>query len=129
VSIAQATPEKPHTTAQPIVCDEIGSLNPVAWRGTTKSLGDDYAAILRLHDNRFLNVREHCGQIEIFGRDRVGVLRLPSGRRVLIRTKLPGLVLVEWLAYLGEFPDIQASFCTNSTSSHGATYAWTLSNR
>ena len=107
MSIAQATPEKPHTTAQPIVCDEIGSLNPVAWQGTTKSLGDDYAAVLRLHDNRFLNVREHRGRIEILGRDRVGVLRLPSGRRVLIRTKLPGVVLVDWLAYLGEFPDIQ----------------------
>lgn len=105
--MAQVTSETLRTTAQPIVCDETGSLNPVAWRGTAKDLREDYAAILRLHENRFLDVREHCGQIEIFGRDRVGVLRLPSGRRVLIRTKVPGVVLVDWLAYLGEFPDIQ----------------------
>lgn len=105
--MAQITSETLRTTAQPIVCDETGSLNPVAWRGTAKDLREDYAAILRLHESRFLDVREHCGQIEILGRDRVGILRLPSGRRVLIRTKVPGLVLVEWLAYLGEFPDIQ----------------------
>ncbi len=55
----------------------------------------------------FSGVQEHCGQVEIRGRDRVGVVRLPSGRRILIRTKVPGLVLLDWLVYLGEFPDIQ----------------------
>lgn len=93
--------------AEPILCNEEGSLAPVAWRGSVESLGEDYAAIQRHHEERILNVQEHRGQVEIRGRDRVGVVRLPSGRRILIRTKVPGLVLLDWLVYLGEFPDIQ----------------------
>jgi 5-methylcytosine-specific restriction endonuclease McrBC regulatory subunit McrC len=94
-------------TAKPIICDEEGSLDPARWRGSVDSLGEDYAAVQRYHENRILHVQEHRGQVEIRGRDRVGVVRLPSGRRILIRTKVPGLVLLEWLVYLGEFPDIQ----------------------
>lgn len=94
-------------TAKLIICDEQGSLDPVAWRGSIESLSEDYAAVRRHHENRILHVQEHRGQVEIRGRDRVGVLRLPSGRRILIRTKVPGLVLLDWLVYLGEFPDIQ----------------------
>lgn len=93
--------------AEPILCDEEGSLDPVAWRGSVENLGEDYAAVRRHHEERILNVQEHRGQVEIRGRDRVGVVRLPSGRRILIRTKVPGLVLLDWLVYLGEFPDIQ----------------------
>ena len=94
-------------TANPIICDEEGSLDPVAWRGSIENLGQDYATLRRHHENRVLRVQERRGQVEIRGRDRVGVIRLPSGRQVLIRTKVPGLVLLDWLVYLGEFPDLQ----------------------
>lgn len=90
-----------------IVCDEEGSLNPICWRGSIESLGEDYASILRCHEDRIVRVCERRGQVEIRGRDRVGVIRLPSGRRILIRTKVPGLVLLEWLVFLGQFPAIQ----------------------
>lgn len=90
-----------------IVCDEEGSLDPVSWTGSVASLGDDYRAVLRYQEERVLKVEERRGQISVRGRDRVGFIRLPSGRRILIRTKVPGLVLLEWLVYLGEFPEIQ----------------------
>jgi hypothetical protein len=32
---------------------------------------------------------------------------LPSGRRLVIRSKIPSLTLLEWLAYLGEFPPLR----------------------
>jgi len=107
--MVQVAAETSGEIAKPIICDEKGSLDPVAWRGSVESLGEDYAVILRHHEDRILHVQEHRGQVEIRGRDRVGVVRLPSGRRILIRTKVPGLVLLDWLVYLGEFPDIQ--FC------------------
>ena len=105
---------------KPIVCDEEGSLGPVVWRGSVESLGEDYAALRRHHEERILQIQEHRGQVEIRGRDRVGVVRLPSGQRILIRTKVPGLVLLDWLVYLGEFPDIrfweQDGYVTQSES-------------
>jgi 5-methylcytosine-specific restriction endonuclease McrBC regulatory subunit McrC len=105
--MVQVAVETLRGTEKPIICDERGSLDPVAWRGSTESLGEDYSALLRYHEERILQVQEHRGQVEIRGRDRVGVVRLPSGRRILIRTKIPGLVLLDWLVYLGEFPNIQ----------------------
>lgn len=94
-------------STNPIICDEEGSHDPVPWYGSIESLGEDYAAIRRHHEDRILHVQEHHGQVEIRGRERVGVVRLPSGRRILIRTKVPGLVLLDWLVYLGEFPKLQ----------------------
>ena len=38
--------------------------------------------------------------------DRVGLVVLPSGRRLAIRSKIESLVLLDWLAYLGEFPPL-----------------------
>lgn len=90
-----------------IICDEEGTLDPVSWRGTTKTLGADYNEILKHCDNGLLYVNEQAGVIEIRGRDRVGTLYLPSGRKVYIRTKVPGLVLIQWLTYLGEFPELR----------------------
>jgi 5-methylcytosine-specific restriction endonuclease McrBC regulatory subunit McrC len=43
----------------------------------------------------------------IKGKHRTGIVLLPSGRRIVLRTKLPGIVLLDWLVYLGEFPDFQ----------------------
>ena len=90
-----------------IVCDEEGSLDPVSWSGSIESLGDDYLTVLRYQEERVLKVDEHRGRITIRGRDRVGFVRLPSGRRILIRTKVPGLALLDWLVYLEEFPEVR----------------------
>ena len=46
--------------------------------------------------------------VTIRGATRVGLVVLPSGRRVVIRSKIPSLKLIEWLAYLGEFPRLTA---------------------
>lgn len=90
-----------------IYCDEEGAVAPACWQGSIENIGSDYSAILGHHKNGLLRVVEHRGTIVIRGRDRVGVIRLPSGRRLVVRTKVPGLALVDWLVYLGEFPALQ----------------------
>ena len=40
------------------------------------------------------------------GVDRVGLVVLPSGRRLVIRSKIDSLRLLDWLAYLGKFPPL-----------------------
>ena len=46
--------------------------------------------------------------VAIKGKDRVGIVVLPSGRRLIIRTKIPSVVILEWLVYLGEIPGLGA---------------------
>ncbi|MCO8122603.1 McrC family protein [Stieleria sp. TO1_6] len=104
-AVAEPTNGSPTTTD--IVCDEKGTPGGRHWTGNLDKVRDDYAAIRRHAENRTIHVIERAGQIEIHALDRVGVLVLPSGRRIVLRTKIPGIVLLDWLAYLNEFPDIQ----------------------
>ena len=90
-----------------IVCDEAGTPNAQHWEGLVSEIGSDYNAILSHSQNKTIRVVERSGRLEIHGRDRVGVISLPSGRRILLRTKIPGIVLLDWLVYLQEFPDLQ----------------------
>lgn len=46
--------------------------------------------------------------VAIRGVTRVGLVVLPSGRRLQIRSKIPALALLQWLAYLGEFQHLTA---------------------
>lgn len=96
----------PHA-ASDIICDEAGTPGGQFWRGDLSDIGDDYDAIRRHEQNRAIHVEERAGQVEIRARDRVGVLGLPSGRRILLRTKIPGTVLLDWLVYLQEFPELE----------------------
>jgi hypothetical protein len=87
-----------------IVCFEVGSSDAPAWIGSRRALGDDWPA-LEMHATRGviqLDVRGE--QVTICGATRVGLVVLPSGRRLVVRSKIPSLTLLEWLAYLGEFP-------------------------
>lgn len=90
-----------------IVCDEAGTPDARGWEGSVAELGSDYNAVLSHAQNKTIRIIERAGRIEIRGRDRVGVLGLPSGRRILLRTKISGIVLLDWLVYLQEFPDLQ----------------------
>lgn len=87
-------------------CDEEGTPNGRFWKGNLSEIGADHDAILSHARNRTIRVTESAGQIEIRARDRVGVIGLPSGRRILLRTKIPGVVLLDWLVYIQEFPDL-----------------------
>jgi 5-methylcytosine-specific restriction endonuclease McrBC regulatory subunit McrC len=90
-----------------ILIDEAGSPDPLMWTGTASSLGKDIDAI-RFHAERnVIGLEERSGTVLIKGKHRTGIVLLPSGRRIVLRTKLPGIVLLDWLVYLGEFPDFQ----------------------
>ena len=98
----------PKAIRSDIICDERGTLEPRVWLGDATELGPDFDAVLTQARRKSIRVKERSsGQIEIRGRDRVGIIRLPSGRSIRICTKLPGIVLLEWLAFLGEFPDLE----------------------
>jgi len=68
----------------------------------------DYEALQYHVSRNVIRIVEQSGQLQIHGRHRTGVLILPSGRRIVLRTKLAGVTLLDWLVYLGEFPDFQA---------------------
>lgn len=101
-----AAPPRPRSSTD-IVCDEAGTANPRHWEGLVSEIGSDYNAILSHAQNKTIRIVEHTNRIEIRGRDRVGVIELPSGRRILLSTKIPGVILLDWLVYLQEFPDLQ----------------------
>ena len=90
-----------------ITCDEQGSPEPKYWQGTRQELGRDLSAIRAFEQQKLLRVEFDGDLVAIYGRDRVGTLLLPSGRWCVIRTKIPGIVILEWLAFLGEFPDLR----------------------
>jgi len=90
-----------------IVIDEAGSSEPLEWTGTANSLGNDLDAIRFHADRNVFGLEERSGNVVIKGIHRTGIVLLPSGRRIVLRTKLPGIVLLDWLVYLGEFPDFQ----------------------
>ena len=90
-----------------IVIDEAGSSDPLEWNGTANSLGSDLDAIRFHADRNVFDLEERSGNVVIKGKHRTGIVLLPSGRRIVLRTKLPGIVLLDWLVYLGEFPDFQ----------------------
>ncbi|MDA1050492.1 MAG: hypothetical protein O3C40_08425 [Planctomycetota bacterium] len=86
-----------------IVCYEQGSDDAAPWQGTKAALKDDIAA-LDAYARRGLIRLDICGDfVQITGVTRVGLVVLPSGRRLILRSKVSGLTLLEWLAYLGEF--------------------------
>lgn len=93
-------------TTDDIVCFELGS-GQLPWVGSTASLDLDREAIQRLVQGGVIEVTEKGGDSHISGVDRVGLVQLPSGRRLVIRSKIESLVLLEWLAYLGEFPPLE----------------------
>jgi 5-methylcytosine-specific restriction endonuclease McrBC regulatory subunit McrC len=93
-------------TSDDIVCFELGS-EQLPWVGSSALLDLDREAIQRLAQESLIEVTEKGGDSHISGVDRVGLVQLPSGRRLVIRSKIESLVLLEWLAYLGEFPPLE----------------------
>jgi len=87
-----------------IVCYEVGSGDAPAWSNSRRGLGDDFMAISMLADRHVIAMDVRGEQVAIRGATRVGLVVLPNGRRLIIRSKVSSLALLEWLAYLGEFP-------------------------
>lgn len=90
-----------------IVIDELGTPEPQVWSGSASELGEDLNSLHFHADRNVLSIEERDGQVVLRGKHRTGLLMLPSGRRLVLRTKLPCIVLLDWLVYLGEFPSFQ----------------------
>ena len=91
-----------------IVCCEAGSSGQSPWCAPIGHLGGDLEAIERLARERVIDLAVKGNVAVIEGKDRVGIVILPSGRRLVIRTKIPCVTILEWLVYLGEFPWLEA---------------------
>jgi 5-methylcytosine-specific restriction endonuclease McrBC regulatory subunit McrC len=89
-----------------IVCFEVGSGNFAAWSSSRRELGEDFKTISTLADRDVISLDVQGEDVAIRGAMCVGLFVLPSGRRLTIRSKVSSLKLLEWLAYLGEFPDL-----------------------
>jgi hypothetical protein len=89
-----------------IVCYEVGSGDVPAWSNSRLELGDDFTAISMLADRRVIGLDVQDERVAIRGAAHVGLVVLPSGRRLIIRSKVSSRTLLEWLAYLGEFPQL-----------------------
>ncbi len=93
-----------HPLPEDIVCFELGSDETQAWLGSRHALEDDWAAIERLAARGTIQLEVRSDAVTIRGVTRVGLVVLPTGRRLVIRSKIPSIKLIEWLAYLDEFP-------------------------
>ena len=89
-----------------IVCFEEGSGQP-PWIGSAVGLRDDIGHLTRLAQDGIISLDQTAGTVVVTGLDRVGLVILPTGRRIVIRSKIDNLVLLDWLVYLGEFPPFE----------------------
>lgn len=90
-----------------ILCFELGSDQP-SWVGAIGTLSlEDRNALQRLKRDGIVECDFRSETVQVSGINRVGIILLPSGRRVVIRSKIESIVLLEWLAYLGEFPPLE----------------------
>lgn len=91
-----------------IVCYEEGSNQP-PWTGLATLLSKDIVHLRKLSQNKVISLDEQTGDtVKVSGIDKVGLVALPSGRRLVIRSKIDNLVLLDWLVYLGECPPLEA---------------------
>jgi len=93
-------------TTDDIVCFEEGSDQPPLANLVTVSQ-EDMKHLQLLSDNAVIALERVGDTVSVSGTDRVGMIVLPSGRRVVIRSKIDSLVLLDWLSYLGEFPPLE----------------------
>jgi hypothetical protein len=96
-----------NTGVDDIVCGEIGAPEAERWSPPLAGAEPaDVRAIESLAREGVVELRDAAGGREVAGTDRVGLVLLPSGRRLHLRSKVEGLVLFDWLAYVGECPPV-----------------------
>ena len=91
-----------------IVCFEVGSVDSPTWLTLRTILRDDRTALEAEAERGVIELKEHGEQVAIRGATCVGMVILPSGRRLIIRSKISSLKILEWLVFLGEFPRLTA---------------------
>jgi 5-methylcytosine-specific restriction endonuclease McrBC regulatory subunit McrC len=92
--------------ADDITCGEWGMPAPERWSEPTQLSDTDRAAIAALEARRVMETQPAGELLRIAGTDQVGLIVLPSGRSIGIQPKISGLVLLDWLAYVGDCPPV-----------------------
>jgi 5-methylcytosine-specific restriction endonuclease McrBC regulatory subunit McrC len=92
--------------SQDIICFEEGS-GQAPWLGSANMLRDDMDHLKSLAQDGIIALAQTGSTVSVAGLDRVGLVILPSGRRIVIRSKIDNLVLLDWLVYLHEFPPLE----------------------
>ena len=90
-----------------IICFEAGSGEQPPWRCSLDEIGNDIDLLRSLDQERLIELVVSENAVTIAGRDRVGLAILPSGRRLIIRTKIPSVAILDWLIFLGEIPGLE----------------------
>ena len=90
-----------------IVCFEAGSSEDIPWSIPRNRLGGDFESLTLLSEERLIDLKVKGDIVEIRGKDRVGLVILPSGRRLIVRTKIPSLAMLDWLIYLKKIPNLK----------------------
>ena len=94
-----------HTSGD-ITCGEIGSAEGERWSAPFVATLAERAAIKALEGKKILQACVAAGGLRVAGLDQVGTVVLPGGRRICIRPKVDDLVLLDWLAYVGNIPPV-----------------------
>jgi 5-methylcytosine-specific restriction endonuclease McrBC regulatory subunit McrC len=89
-----------------ITCGEWGTPEVERWSAPVQLAELDRTALAAMEAQRVLQTRPAGALLQIAGTDQVGLILLPSGRSITIRPKIDGLVLLDWLAYVGDCPPV-----------------------
>ena len=74
------------------------------WIGSRHELENDWKALQNQARRGVIQIDVCDDQVALRGATRVGLVLLPSGRRVIVRSKISGVALLDWLVFLGDFP-------------------------
>lgn len=92
-----------------IRCGEAGCPEAERWSAPWSPSPDDLARLRSLSGEQVIDLDERArGAVRVAGRFACGRLRLPSGRVIEIRPKVPTLALLQWLAFTDTVPPLDA---------------------
>ena len=89
-----------------IACGEWGAPEAERWSEPAQLADADRVAVAALEAGHVLETQPAGALLRVAGTDRAGLIVLPGGRSITIRPKIDGLVLLDWLAYVGDCPPV-----------------------
>ena len=95
-----------------IICFEVES-GAASWTGSVADLQHELEVLQRLAHDGVIELDLTGTAAHMSGVDRVGLIVLASGRRLVIRSNIGSLRLLDWFAYLGKFPYLDLRWCDN----------------
>jgi hypothetical protein len=107
-----------------IFCGEIGSRGEERWSPPVRLTAPEVESIESLAAEGIVQFRVEPDGVSVAGIDHVGTVHLPGGRRLHIRPKVGDLVLLDWLAYVGDAPPLPPQRAGGSFALRGSFASW-----